>query len=202
MHILTADPTPLVIMGDFNLSDVNWSTLSDHTDFSNRFCDLAFESNLSQLVDQSTHICGNILDLVLTNCHDQINSLTIHPHNYYSITSDHYLVSFSMSTDLTYKEDGPTTYVYNFAKGDYVGLNNYLSTYDFSAFYSTTDVEQAWSIIKQCLTTAIDLFIPKVRSKPSQYPKWFSSDLKHQLNCLRTSRKKLRCHFTFPNSSN
>ena len=51
-------------------------------------------------------------------------------------------------------------YVYNFAKGDYDGLNNYLSTYDFSTLYNTRDVEQAWLIIKQCLTTAIDLFIP------------------------------------------
>ena len=73
MHVLTANPTPLVIMGDFNLPDLNWSILSGHTDFSNHFCDLAFESNLSQLVDQPTHICGNILDLVLTNCHDRIN---------------------------------------------------------------------------------------------------------------------------------
>ena len=62
--------------------------------------------------------------------------------------------------------------------------------------YHEKDVEQAWLIIKQCLTTAIDLFIPKVKLKSFQYPKWFSSDIKHQLKCLCTLRKKLRRHFT------
>jgi len=30
---------------------------------SNLFCDLVFDLNLVQLIDQSTHSCGNILDL-------------------------------------------------------------------------------------------------------------------------------------------
>jgi len=184
-------------MGDFNMPDINWLTLSGHSGFSNQLCDLVFEFNLSQLVDQSTHICGNILDLVLTNCHDHIGSLIVHSHGPHIVSSDHYLISFNI-LDLcsSRKEDSPTSYVYNFVKGDYTSLNNYLNTYDFSAFYDSTDVEQAWSFIKQCLTTAIDLFIPKIRSNQHHYPKWFTSDLKHQLNRLRTLRKKLRSHFT------
>ena len=122
MRTLTADPTPLVIMGDFNLPDVNWSTLSEPIGFSNQFCDLVFESNLLQLVDQPTHICGNILDLVLTNCHDCINSLTVHPQNSHFVSSDHYLVSFCISLDVTHREDGPTIHVYNFAKGIMMAL--------------------------------------------------------------------------------
>ena len=55
----------------------------------------------------------------------------------------------------------------------------------------TTDVEQVWSIIKQCLTTTIDLFIPKVWTKTFQYPMWFSSDLRHQLKCLHTLCRKV-----------
>ena len=70
------------------------------------------------------------------------------------------------------------------------------TTFSHSTLYNTRDVEQAWLIIKQCLTTAIDLFIPKVKLKSFQYPKWFSSDIRHQLKCLHTLRKKLWRHFT------
>ena len=38
------------------------------------------------------------------------------------------------------------------------------------------------------------LFIPKVRLKSYQHPKWFNSDIRHHLNCLRTLRRKLRIH--------
>ena len=35
-------------------------------------------------------------------------------------------------------------------------------------------------------------FIPKVRLRKHQRPKWISADLKHQLNCLKSLRKRLR----------
>jgi len=73
---------------------------------------------------------------------------------------------------------------------------NYLANFDFIALYNTTDVEQAWSVIKQCLTIAIDLFIPKIRLTSYQYPKWFSPNLKHQLKYLCTLRKRVHRHFT------
>jgi len=105
------------------------------------------------------------LDLILTNCDDRISSLSVHSHNSYSVTSDHHLISFDISTDIAHSlsDNGPTAYVYNPAKGacDYDGLNNYLANFDSALLYNTTDVQHTWSIIKQCLTTAIDLFIPK-----------------------------------------
>ena len=35
-------------------------------------------------------------------------------------------------------------------------------------------------------------FIPKVRLRKHQRPKWISADLKHQLNCLKSLRKRLK----------
>ena len=44
-----------------------------------------------------------------------------------------------------------------------------------------------WKIIKEILLEAAELFVPKVRIRTKQYPKWFTS---HEANCLRTLRKK------------
>ena len=77
-------------MGDFNVPDINWSTLVGSTQFSNHFCDLVFDLNLSQLVDSPTHRQGNVLNLVLTNIDDSIHSLTVYNNNRQFISSDHY----------------------------------------------------------------------------------------------------------------
>ena len=42
----------------------------------------------------------------------------------------------------------------------------------------------------------MDQFIPRVRLKSNQYPTWFSPQLRYQIKCMRTLRKKLRNHFT------
>jgi len=63
----------LIILGDFNVPDIDWDSLSGHSPISNQFCDLVFESSLCQLIDTPTHNHGNILDLVLTNLDDNIS---------------------------------------------------------------------------------------------------------------------------------
>ena len=65
---LATNPSPLILMGDFNVPDINWDTLSGSSTFSNQLCDLLFQYNLSQIVDCSTHVAGGILDLIFTNC--------------------------------------------------------------------------------------------------------------------------------------
>ena len=42
----------------------------------------------------------------------------------------------------------------------------------------------------------MELFIPKVKLKTTQFPKWFSPIIRHHLNCLRTLHRKLHHHFT------
>ena len=40
------------------------------------------------------------------------------------------------------------------------------------------------------------LHIPKVKLKLQNCPKWFNSEIRHHINCLRTLRRKCRCHPT------
>ena len=55
---ITSSLTPVFIFGDFNMPDVNWSTLNGSSATSNRFCDMVFNSNLVQLINSPTHNCG------------------------------------------------------------------------------------------------------------------------------------------------
>ena len=54
----------VILLGDFNLPDINWSTLTGSTTTSQSFCDFIFQYNLTQSITSPTHIKGNILDLI------------------------------------------------------------------------------------------------------------------------------------------
>ena len=66
-----------IFVGDFNLPDVQWDTLSSTFSTSRAFCDFVFDNSLTQLVNHPTHVQGNILDVVLSNSVDCVASLTV-----------------------------------------------------------------------------------------------------------------------------
>ena len=187
---LTLSVKSVVIVGDFNFPDICWSTLSGSSPISNAFCDFVYESNLTQLVDCSTHIMGNTLDLLLTNNASLISNLTIEqPHPL--ISSDHYTISFKIKLQLSHKcKEKGHSLVFDYSKGDYTGLCDHLLDADFGIYFQSSDIEHVWSVIKQNFLTAMNLFIPKVRLKSHNHLKWYNSEIRHTLNRVRTLREK------------
>ena len=181
--------TPVLIFGDFNLPGINWTTLTGNSAVSNNFCEFVFESNLIQLVNSPTHIRGNILDLVLTNSPDHVTNLTVHPPEYQCATSDHYLITFT--TSFKHLVSTPTTKeVFNYAKGDYNGLSEYLLSRDLSVLFNSSDVEEVWHLLRSYIISGMNLFIPKTRLCARQFPFWFIPQLRHTIKCLRTLQRK------------
>jgi len=68
---------------------------------SSHFCDVVFNLNLVQMIDEPTHIAGNILDLILTNVPDSISNLRIHCEPPFPIPSDHIIITFDFNSSLT-----------------------------------------------------------------------------------------------------
>ena len=67
---------------------------------------------------------------------------------------------------------------------------------DFSCCLQSRDVELVWSVIKHSILTAMHKFIPKVKLRSHQRPKWFTPDIQHHLNCTRTLRRRHNTHPT------
>ncbi|XP_065895943.1 uncharacterized protein [Dysidea avara] len=59
-----------------------------------------------------------------------------------------------------------------------------------------SDIDSIWLFIKNNITRGMDLFIPKIRTSSSQFPKWYTSNIRHQIKWLRTLRKKYKSHPT------
>ena len=181
----------VIIVGDFNLPDINWSTLTGTSSLSSSFCDLIFDYNLVQFVDSPTHIKGNILDILLSNT-TFIHNVHVEPSQL--ISSDHFMVLFSIVCDIKPVRRHMVKYIFDFKNVDMEGLLMFLLEYDFDNCYCSNNIEHVWAIIKTAMLRAMNLYIPKVRVKTLKHPKWFNSDIRHHLSCIRSLRRRLRVH--------
>ena len=86
--------------------------------------------------------------------------------------------------------------MFDYPKADLLGLCDYLLLFDFTLYSTSNDIEVEWSTLKQIIYHGMDLFIPKVRLRSHQRPKWITSSLQHDINCLRTIRKRSESHPT------
>ena len=177
------------------MPDVCWSSLHGTTSFSRAFCDFVYKHNLTQLVTAPTHIKGTLLDLVLTNADDLIYDLAVHP-PHPLIQSDHFFIAFCVRYPTPSVQCNKVQYVLDLTKADYDGLLQFLLDFDFSDCFQSNSVEHVWSYIKDTILYGMQLYIPTVKLRKQDYPKWFNSDIRHCQNCLHTLKRKYRSHPT------
>ena len=82
-------------------------------------------------------------------------------------------------------------YVYDYPKADYNGLCSYLVDFDISPCLLLQDVELVWYAIKNAIYEGMTFFIPKLRLRHHQYPRWLTPKLRHLSKCLHGLRKKV-----------
>ena len=189
----------LILFGDFNFNDINWNSLYGNTSSSAKFCETVFELNLTQLIDEATHIHGNILDLVLTNNIDIIHDITVNSKQPLPISSDHFIITFKLHSNMACSFDKLVTKMPNFANGDFVGLCHYLSNADFTPCFQSNDIEFVWSFISTLIKSGFSHFIPTTVINHQRQPKWFNSDIRHHIKCLHTLKRKYNKHPTDSN---
>ena len=87
--------------------------------------------------------------------------------------------------------------VWLYSKTDFVSLADFALDFDFGNCYQVTGVEDLWSVLKDFLLTARDIFVPLLSvSKGLQCPRWMSSVIRHLINKSRTLQRR-----TFPQAS-
>ena len=182
----------LIILGDLNLPDVNWDSFSGMSFISSSLCEEFFNLNFCQLVTEPTHNRGNLLDVILTNASELIDKVCVSSTLPLDLSSDHYIVKFCINTCSTSKTVAQQKFSnsFNFAKADWNGMLNFLTSYNFTSYFEMCDIESLWSYLKLIIFEAIHLFTPRVSSRSHEKPKWFTSDLRHTLNCVHSLRRK------------
>ena len=173
-----------IILGDFNVPDINWDRLTSTSFQSSSLCDLIFKITLIQLIHHPTHNKGNILNLLITNIDNHISNIQIDPNTQF-LSSGHFIITFDFNLSI-YNHSKVSRYIFDFSKADYNVLSDYLLDRDFSFCTTSNNIEDIWLHLKLLIMDACSLFITEVKLKQFQPPKWFNSTIHHHLNCIHT----------------
>lgn len=168
----------LVLMGDFNYSELSWH--SDNTiDRSHPFVECLDNNFLSQLVDKPTR-GNNFLDLIISSDANTIEDISIEePFE----TSDHQTITFSIlaSQCHTIKK----VPVYNYFKGDYDIIRREIPGLKWDELSQCRDVDIIWNRLKSDILNLRDKYITK-KGKNKSKCKWVTRKVQR----LRLSKKK------------
>ena len=156
------NPSHVLIMGDFNLGEINWSSNLSNTNenhIASQFLECIRDCFLYQHVKNNTRYRTgsepSLLDLILTNEEDMINIINYMPG---LGKSDHLQLQFTYNC---YTEISKTIFTkMNFFKGNYTGLSRELAQIDWLQVLDGVDVSASWEILTEQLSNLIETYIP------------------------------------------
>ena len=179
-NVLTACNHPIIILGDFNLPDIDWPSNTARSDgVHDAFLTCFNTFGLTQFVNQPTRINlsgkDNILDIILSNDCLLINSVDCIPP---LGTSDHNIVGFQIemqndsdmyTNSSVYENNSPIKmYKYNWSKADFDNINAQLANIDWHSLLGYHfDTDMLWHNFKLILWPIIDSYTPKILSNPT-----------------------------------
>ena len=177
------------LIGDFNLNKANWLLNTSTSSIEQAFLDEFVQAGLIQLINESTHIKGKILDILLTNSEQFINNITI-SNTKGLCKADHYTIKFKINLKVGRKKAAKIK-AYNFKRANWDILNRDLSNVDWDSIINNRNPDDTWMNFKNTLTQLMDLHIPKITIKSNFKPPWFDAD------CYEKCREKERLHTKF-----
>ncbi len=154
----------LLIMGDFNYSDINWrteTTPADVNHVASKFMECLRDCFLYQHVKDPTHYRGsqkpNTLDLLITNEEGMVDNIEL---NAPIGKSHHVCMNFEFNCYIDPVQSHQPKYIYH--KGDYTNMRDQADNMCW-AIPQDADIESAWRTVTNNVKELMDKFIPKTR---------------------------------------
>ncbi|XP_065642130.1 uncharacterized protein LOC136073821 [Hydra vulgaris] len=192
--------TSVLIVGDFNYTDIRWSDLGGKCkkgkQSSKIFLKTIDDCFLSQFVTKPTFI-NNTLDLVLSEDPDRIHNITIGPplgctqKNYFH---NSLLWDFKLKTSTKSIRHHKVNYIYD--KGDYNAISEGLKAINWPNLFTNKSADECFELFKNIYISLVEHHIPKYNMSfnfKKRDPKWFNSTIKAATNEKFRLFMKLRC---------
>ncbi len=170
-------PKKIFIIGDMNLSSVNWSDLCNPTavdPVDRLFLDTFHEFDLKQCISSPTHNKGRILDILLTNSSSLLQNVEVQDRTCIC-KSDHFPILFNVKTKISYSK-APKRKIFNFKKADWSSLNRDISRIAWKDLLHSAEPELAWRSFKGILVSLVTKHIPTITIKLGYKSPWFDSE--------------------------
>lgn len=169
-----------IILGDFNLSSIDWYLdndkcipISNEGRMSNELINTMTCTNLMQF-NHTKNRFGKILDLIFSNG-PRLNCRRVTG----IVDEDYYHPSIAFDLDsgdikfMNLKRQNK----FNFFKADYVAINNALLNIDWIFLFDGLGVNEAVNVYYTTVRRIIELHTPVTKMNPNQYPIWYSKQL-------------------------
>jgi len=154
----------LVLIGDFNLSGIDWSAgivrpNAHYKSSQQQFINILHKNCLTQVIEEQTHTSGNTLDIICTSDTSIIDSINVIRPG----LSDHYiivaklLIENPLSQDVNHKNHKD---ILNHRKADVIKFRNYMS-YACEKLSPMENVQQMWDTFSVAFKEAIEISVPK-----------------------------------------
>ena len=180
--------TPFILLGDFNLPKINWSTYTAECHSADIFLDYCIENGLSQCITSATHKDGNILDLVICNNTGLSCLISNSVDSPLTSSCDHNLLSLTLSSSISLPTTTSWSY-FDFKKADYEVINQKLLSINWnSIFLNEHSFQQQYDTFITLLQTVIEENVPKGTrtNKPkSRLPQHLRKLLRSKLKTYR-----------------
>ena len=175
----------IIITGDLNLPKVNWESYSSTEGTDQLFLETFSNFELEQLINEPTHIRGNLLDLLLTDKSSLISGITVSD-TILPCKSDHFCLTFCIKSKFR-RMKTPKRDVYNYKRADWTAINLGLNAIDWENELNG-NIHDSWCSFKNILFSLLDKHIPKIKIGGISQPSWFDAETHH------LCREKERLH--------
>lgn len=182
----------VIIFGDYNMPNLVWNCntmlVSNICNESEKLiCDEFSLLGLSQL-NFNYNMYNSLLDLCFSNSYviiSECNSITTQSDKYHPPLEG----TLSFQSDLLRLVEEVR---YNFNAADYGGLNNYLLSYNWLDLYALQDLNDITDYFYKIMQDAITIFVPTYVVKKSNFPSWFSPQLKAKVRSKKIAHKNYK----------
>ena len=152
--------SPVIIVGDFNCPDVQWSTLplAPRSSAASRLHKCAVTCGLAQHVNFPTHTRGSMLDCVFSfgNLVSSVQNVGL-----FAPTCDHYMLGISLS--VRFSAAAPMfRLVPDFLRADYIKIEDYMRQIDWKFMFDGCcgNPNDMYIVFLRVLNYTIDKFVP------------------------------------------
>ena len=169
-----------VIIGDFNLPQIDWPA-GMARGAGAVMMEAVEEALMTQMVEFSTQVRGNILDLVITNMPERIQEVREEGR---LGKSDHVMIVTEISVGKQAHENQLP--LPDWRRADWAAMKQELADRSWSRRVMASDTDTAWRMVKGKVEDLIRRHVPVRRRRNQNRPGWLSQDI------LRAIRKKKR----------
>lgn len=173
----------ILILGDFNMPNVDWPNLSSSNSIYSNFLNVISEFDLQQY----NHIpsrarCNNILEVVCCNMEDFVSNINVDDTNGL-LDTDHVILGFNLNIDTYMIKTNTSRKIFNFKNCDFESLSSKFNCLDILPF---TDIDSYWNLWLSEVKEIVNKNVPKIKIRTDSQA-WVNS---HFIKLMKKKNKQ------------